>query len=82
MFLNLDNISRYGRQGDIWANIENHEYFRDNSLTFGQFSEIFNLFLDCVSCMYIYTFSILFDLYILRPVWYRRVFTSDKFVLN
>jgi hypothetical protein len=24
------NVSRYGRQGNIWANIENHEYFRDN----------------------------------------------------
>jgi hypothetical protein len=24
------NVSRYGRQGNIWANIKNHEYFRDN----------------------------------------------------
>jgi hypothetical protein len=24
------NVSRYGRQENIWANIENYEYFRDN----------------------------------------------------
>jgi hypothetical protein len=51
------NVSTCGRQGNIWANIENHEYFHDNvsPVTFGQG---FSLVKYCVvprSCeLYVY----------------------------